>query len=127
MIVLGAIGYMSRSPLVRIDGSLNSVRYISNVVRPVIRVLRNPIFKQDNARPHVLRTYLDSENIPSNTAFPFHMGRSPAGKFNFQLEKQTSYKNGTDPQLCLESLQLSRFFLPELRIPESPMRMFPKA
>ncbi|GFW36116.1 hypothetical protein TNCV_4929791 [Trichonephila clavipes] len=31
----GAIGHTPRSPLVRIDGTLNSVRYISGVLRPV--------------------------------------------------------------------------------------------
>ncbi|GFT75991.1 uncharacterized protein TNCV_1255141 [Trichonephila clavipes] len=53
MIVWGAIRYSSRSPLVRIDGPLNSACYISGVLRLVallfIRVLRNPTFKQDNA------------------------------------------------------------------------------
>lgn len=52
--VWGAIGYTSRSPLVRIDATLNSSRYISDVLRPValpfIRALRNPTFQQDNAR-----------------------------------------------------------------------------
>ncbi|GFW04114.1 transposable element Tcb1 transposase [Trichonephila clavipes] len=59
MMVWDAIGYTSQSPLVRIDGTLNSARYISGVLRPValpfIGVLRNPTFKQDNARPHVLK------------------------------------------------------------------------
>ncbi|GFX87382.1 transposable element Tcb1 transposase [Trichonephila clavipes] len=70
MMVWGAIGYMSRSPLVRIDGTLNSTRYISGLLRPValcfIRVLRNPTFKQDNARQHVagiVRTFLETENV----------------------------------------------------------------
>ncbi|GFV73904.1 transposable element Tcb1 transposase [Trichonephila clavipes] len=49
MMVWGAIGYTSRSPLVRIDGTLNSARYISGVLRPMalpfIRVLRNATFK----------------------------------------------------------------------------------
>ncbi|GFW91962.1 transposable element Tcb1 transposase [Trichonephila clavipes] len=68
--VWGAIGYTSLSPLVRIDDTLNSARYISGVLRPTtlpfIRVLRNPTFKQDNARPHVagiVRTFLDKENV----------------------------------------------------------------
>ncbi|GFW82627.1 uncharacterized protein TNCV_3491991 [Trichonephila clavipes] len=70
MTVWGAIGHTFRSSLVCIDGTLNSVRYISGVLRPValpfIRVLRNPTFQQDNARPHVfgiVRTFLDTENI----------------------------------------------------------------
>ncbi|GFT50370.1 uncharacterized protein TNCV_4750721 [Trichonephila clavipes] len=53
VVVWGAIRYTSRSSLVRIDGTLNSARYISSVLQPVvisfIRVLRNPTFKQDNA------------------------------------------------------------------------------
>ena len=51
--VLGATGYTSRSPLVRISDFLNSSDYISVVLRPValpsIRVLRNTAFHQDNA------------------------------------------------------------------------------
>ncbi|GFV47628.1 transposable element Tcb1 transposase [Trichonephila clavipes] len=67
---LSAIGYTSWSPLVRIDCALNSARCISGVLRPAalpfIRVLRNPTFKQDNARAHVagnVRTFLDTENV----------------------------------------------------------------
>ncbi|GFX59784.1 transposable element Tcb1 transposase [Trichonephila clavipes] len=70
VIVWGAIGYTSRSPLVRIEGFLNSARHISGVLRPValtfIRALRNPTFQQDNAQPHVagiVRTFLDMENV----------------------------------------------------------------
>ncbi|GFY06030.1 transposable element Tcb1 transposase [Trichonephila clavipes] len=70
MMVWGAIGFTSRSPLVRVDGTLNSARYISGVLRsvalPFIRALRNPTFKQDNARPHVAgiaQTFLETENV----------------------------------------------------------------
>ncbi|GFV15866.1 transposable element Tcb1 transposase [Trichonephila clavipes] len=49
---------------------LNSALYISGVLRPVIphfiRVLRNPTFKQDNARPQfagIVRSFLDKENV----------------------------------------------------------------
>ncbi|GFT24911.1 transposable element Tcb1 transposase [Trichonephila clavipes] len=49
VMVWGAIGYTSRSPLVHIDGILNNARYISGVLRPVvlhfIRALRNPTFQ----------------------------------------------------------------------------------
>ncbi|GFT67180.1 uncharacterized protein TNCV_783321 [Trichonephila clavipes] len=65
-----AIGYTSWSSLVHIDDTLNSVRYISGVFRPLtlpfIRALRNSAFQQDNARPHVVgivRTFLDTENV----------------------------------------------------------------
>ncbi|GFV07738.1 hypothetical protein TNCV_4942401 [Trichonephila clavipes] len=63
---VGAAGRTSRSLLVHIDGTLNSVRYISGVLRPVAlpftRALRNLTFQQDNARSHVasiVRTFLD--------------------------------------------------------------------
>ncbi|GFX38715.1 transposable element Tcb1 transposase [Trichonephila clavipes] len=35
MMVWGSIGYTSRLPLVRIDGTFNSARYISDVLRPL--------------------------------------------------------------------------------------------
>ncbi|GFW45653.1 transposable element Tcb1 transposase [Trichonephila clavipes] len=53
------IGYHSRTPLVRIAGTLNSQRYISKVLEPVVlpylQGLATAIFQQDNARPHVAR------------------------------------------------------------------------
>ncbi|GFU24562.1 transposable element Tcb1 transposase [Trichonephila clavipes] len=53
------IGYHSRTPLVRIDGTLNSQRYISEVLEPVVlpylQGLATAIFQQDNAQPHVAR------------------------------------------------------------------------
>ncbi|GFY31636.1 transposable element Tcb1 transposase [Trichonephila clavipes] len=55
----GGIGYHSRTPLVRIAGSLNSQRYISEVLEPVVlpflQDLASAIFQQDNERPHVAR------------------------------------------------------------------------
>ncbi|GFX74637.1 transposable element Tcb1 transposase [Trichonephila clavipes] len=57
--VWGGIGYHSRTPLVRIAGTLNSQRHISEVLEPVIlpylQGLATAIFQQDNARPHVAR------------------------------------------------------------------------
>ncbi|GFX11967.1 transposable element Tcb1 transposase [Trichonephila clavipes] len=51
------IGYHSRTPLVRITGTLNSQHYISEVLEPVVHSylqgLATAIFQQDNARPHV--------------------------------------------------------------------------
>ncbi|GFV26808.1 transposable element Tcb1 transposase [Trichonephila clavipes] len=65
VVVCEAIGYTSRSPLVRIGGTLNCAHYIFGLLRPMalpfIRSLRN-----FNARPHVannLRTFLDTENV----------------------------------------------------------------
>ncbi|GFU67017.1 uncharacterized protein TNCV_655561 [Trichonephila clavipes] len=57
--VWGGIGYHSHIPLVRIAGTLNSQRYISevleSVVLPYLQGLTTAIFQQDNARPHVVR------------------------------------------------------------------------
>ncbi|GFW06411.1 transposable element Tcb1 transposase [Trichonephila clavipes] len=55
------------TPLKPIDGTLNSARYISGVLRdpwlyPLFRVLRNPTY----ARPHVagiVQTFLVTENV----------------------------------------------------------------
>ncbi|GFT17176.1 transposable element Tcb1 transposase [Trichonephila clavipes] len=53
------IGYHSRTPLVRIAGTLNIQRYITEVLEPVVlpylQGLATAIFQQDNARPHVAR------------------------------------------------------------------------
>ncbi|GFX09378.1 transposable element Tcb1 transposase [Trichonephila clavipes] len=53
IMVWGGIGYHSRTPLVRITGTLNSQRYISEVLEPVvlpyIQVLATAIYQQDNA------------------------------------------------------------------------------
>ncbi|GFX69748.1 transposable element Tcb1 transposase [Trichonephila clavipes] len=55
--VWGDIGYHSRIHLVRIAGTLNSQRYISEglepVVLPYLQGLASAIFQQDNARPHM--------------------------------------------------------------------------
>ncbi|GFY14270.1 transposable element Tc3 transposase [Trichonephila clavipes] len=59
IMVWGGIGYHSRTPLVRIAGTLNCQRYISEVlelvVLPYFQGLATAIFQQDNARPHVAR------------------------------------------------------------------------
>ncbi|GFT79939.1 transposable element Tcb2 transposase [Trichonephila clavipes] len=59
IMVWGSIVYHSRTPLVHIAGTLNSQRYISEVLEPVflpyLQVLATAIFQQDNARPHVAR------------------------------------------------------------------------
>ncbi|GFX87190.1 transposable element Tcb1 transposase [Trichonephila clavipes] len=59
IMVWGGIGYHSRTPLVRIDGTLNSQRYISEVLEPVVlpyfQGLATAIFQQDNTHPHVTR------------------------------------------------------------------------
>ncbi|GFY10490.1 transposable element Tcb1 transposase [Trichonephila clavipes] len=59
IMVWGGIGYHSRTPLVRIPGTLNSQRYISEVLEPVVlpylQALAAAIFQGENARPHVAR------------------------------------------------------------------------
>ncbi|GFT16390.1 transposable element Tcb1 transposase [Trichonephila clavipes] len=59
IMVWGGIGYHSRTLLVRIFGTLNSQRYISQVLESVVlsylQGLATAIFQQDNARPHVAR------------------------------------------------------------------------
>ncbi|GFU93332.1 transposable element Tcb1 transposase [Trichonephila clavipes] len=59
IMVRDGIGYHSRTPLVRIVGTLSSQRYISEVLEPVVlpnlQGLATAIFQQDNARPHVTR------------------------------------------------------------------------
>ncbi|GFV95309.1 transposable element Tcb1 transposase [Trichonephila clavipes] len=57
IMVWGGIGYHSRTPLVRIAGTLNSQRCISEVLKPVVLLylqgLATAIFQQNNARPRV--------------------------------------------------------------------------
>ncbi|UYV76648.1 hypothetical protein LAZ67_14001573, partial [Cordylochernes scorpioides] len=59
IMVWGGIGYHCRTPLVRIAGTLNSQRYISEVLDPVVlpylQGLPTAIFQQANARSHVER------------------------------------------------------------------------
>ncbi|GFX26100.1 transposable element Tcb1 transposase [Trichonephila clavipes] len=59
IMVWGGIGYHSRTPLVRIASTLNSQRYISEVLEPVVlpylQGMATAIFQQDNARPHEAR------------------------------------------------------------------------
>ncbi|GFS52468.1 transposable element Tcb1 transposase [Trichonephila clavipes] len=59
IMVWSGIGYHSRTPLGCIVCTLNSQRYISEVLEPVVlpylQVLATAIFQQDNARAHVTR------------------------------------------------------------------------
>ncbi|GFW58809.1 transposable element Tcb1 transposase [Trichonephila clavipes] len=59
IMVWGGIGYHSRTPLVRIAGTLNSQCNFSKVLEPVVlpylQGLATAIFQQDNAFPHVAR------------------------------------------------------------------------
>ena len=66
VMVWGAIGYMSRSPLVHIDGTLNIDHYIS----------AGTVFQQDNLIlefASIVHTFLDAENVwllPLLACFP---------------------------------------------------------
>ncbi|GFX66592.1 transposable element Tcb1 transposase [Trichonephila clavipes] len=59
IMVWGGIGYHSRTLLVRIAGTLNSQRYISevleSVVLPYLQGLSTAIFQHYNTQPHVAR------------------------------------------------------------------------
>ncbi|GFV64788.1 transposable element Tcb1 transposase [Trichonephila clavipes] len=59
IMVWGGIGYHSHTPLLRIPGTLNSQRYISEVLEPIVlphlQGLAKAIFQQDNARPRMAR------------------------------------------------------------------------
>jgi hypothetical protein len=55
VMVWGAIYFGSRSRLVFIQGNLTAIRYVQEVLRPVVvpyfRRVNNALFQQDNARP----------------------------------------------------------------------------
>ena len=59
LMVWGAISYNSRSPLVFVEGTLTSARYVQDVVRPALLPFLQQegvvLFQQDNARPHAAR------------------------------------------------------------------------
>lgn len=63
VMVWGAISYHGRSNLLRIEGNLNSNRYVREVLQPEVvpflQGIPGAIFQQDNARPHVARTVRD--------------------------------------------------------------------
>ena len=72
--VCGTIPYHGRSQLLRIEGNLNSNRYVGEFLEPeVIPFLQGipgAIFQQDNARPHVARIVLDSFSAQHIQLFP---------------------------------------------------------
>ncbi|UYV67829.1 K02A2.6-like [Cordylochernes scorpioides] len=59
IMVWGAIAYDSRSPLLRIQGTMTAQRYVDDVLRPVTlpyhQGVPNALYQQDNARPHTAR------------------------------------------------------------------------
>ncbi|GFX02492.1 transposable element Tcb1 transposase [Trichonephila clavipes] len=67
ILVWGGIGYHSRTSLVRIAGTLNSQRYISEVLSPVVlpylQGLATAIFQQDNAWPRIFQRLFVNNQI----------------------------------------------------------------
>ncbi|UYV64260.1 hypothetical protein LAZ67_3000095, partial [Cordylochernes scorpioides] len=59
IMVLGAIAYDSRSPLLPIQGTMTAQRYADDVLRPAtlpyLQGVPNALYQQDNARPHTAR------------------------------------------------------------------------
>ncbi|UYV66895.1 FNTB [Cordylochernes scorpioides] len=59
IMVWGTIAYDSRSPLLRIHGTMTAQRYVDDVLRPVtlpyLQGVPNALYQQDNARPHTAR------------------------------------------------------------------------
>ncbi|UYV81979.1 hypothetical protein LAZ67_21000289, partial [Cordylochernes scorpioides] len=59
IMVWGAIAYDSRSPLLRIQGTMTAQRYVDDVLRlvsfPYLQGVPNALYQQDNARPHTAR------------------------------------------------------------------------
>ncbi|UYV70475.1 hypothetical protein LAZ67_7003182 [Cordylochernes scorpioides] len=59
IMVWGAIAYDSRSPLLRIQGTMTAQRYVDDVLRPVtlpyLQGVSNALYQQDNVRPHTAR------------------------------------------------------------------------
>ncbi|UYV81071.1 hypothetical protein LAZ67_19002692 [Cordylochernes scorpioides] len=59
IMVWSAIAYNSRSPLLRIQGTMTAQRYVDDVLGPVtlpyLQGVPNALYQQDNARPHTAR------------------------------------------------------------------------
>ncbi|GFW64411.1 transposable element Tcb1 transposase [Trichonephila clavipes] len=59
IMVWGGIGYHSRTPLIRIAGTLNNQHYISEMLEPdvftYLQSLATAIFQHDNVQPHMAR------------------------------------------------------------------------
>ncbi|GFU39163.1 transposable element Tcb1 transposase [Trichonephila clavipes] len=74
IMVWNGIKYHYRTSLVHIAGTLNSQRYISEVLEPVVlpylQSLATDIFHQDNARTHVARIVQSSSSITRLNCFP---------------------------------------------------------
>ena len=77
---MGSNSYNWKSRLIRIPGTLNSQRYIDEIlipeVAPHIQINAEAIFQQDNARPHVARRVLTIFNHHRIPVLPWP-ARSP--------------------------------------------------
>ena len=80
VMIWGAITYGGRSPLVFIPGTLNAWRYVQTILEPValpyLQGLQNPIFQQDNARPHTARVTMECLEEANVVVLPWP-SRSP--------------------------------------------------
>ncbi|UYV64991.1 hypothetical protein LAZ67_3002682 [Cordylochernes scorpioides] len=78
IMVWGAIAYDSRSPLLRIQGTMTAQRYVDDVLRPVtlpyLQEVPNSLYQQDNAGPHTARisqqALQDVQMLPWPPYFP---------------------------------------------------------
>ncbi|GFS52551.1 transposable element Tcb2 transposase [Trichonephila clavipes] len=78
VMVWGAIAYNTRSPLLLIQGTMISQRYIHDILQPhvlpLMQRLPGAIFQQDNARPHTARVSQDCLRTIATLPWP---ARSP--------------------------------------------------
>ncbi|GFU55204.1 transposable element Tcb1 transposase [Trichonephila clavipes] len=112
IMVWGGIRYHSRTPLVRIAGTLNSQRYISEVLEPVVlpylQGLAAAIFQQDNAPPHValiVQRFFDNhqmELLPWSALSP---DLSPIENMSMVAQRLTQIT----PPSCLTRSTLAKF------------------
>ncbi|RZC39474.1 DDE 3 domain containing protein, partial [Asbolus verrucosus] len=70
IMVWGAIAHGSTFPLHVVRGTMTAVRYVSEVLRPIVvpyvRGIEGGVFQQDNARPQIARTsliFLEKQHI----------------------------------------------------------------
>ncbi|UYV82730.1 hypothetical protein LAZ67_22000686 [Cordylochernes scorpioides] len=82
IMVWGAIAYDSRSPLLRIQGTMTAQRYVDDVLRPVtlpyLQGVPNALYQQDNARPHTARISQQAlQDVPMLPWPPYSPDLSP--------------------------------------------------
>ncbi|UYV64656.1 hypothetical protein LAZ67_3001551 [Cordylochernes scorpioides] len=82
IMVWGAIAYDSRSPLLRIQGTMTAQRYVDDVLRPVtlpyLQGVANALYQQDNARPHTARISQQAlQDVQMLTWPPYYPDLSP--------------------------------------------------